>query len=540
MNDRIIAKNRYKKVARKSVEKKKKKLNNMYNINGKLKPKIKRKETIFSLTIVKIFMVLLAIFLLGIISKIILSKNNISISTFFDDDSKKLEKNYDLKVGVFSNEDAIYKSRNLITNDLYTNLATKSLVSINKDYIIKYDLAKSVEKIDGLNYKIILDNKYKITSENVKSTIYKILSNKENIYYQKLQNISDIKILADYELHLELKNENPYFIYDLDFPIYIDDDIKKNVKNILFKSDEGENNITLNKSEYKGENINSISLNKYSDFTEMISSFKNGDLDITFVSSSNIEKLIGKYDYSMKKYRDGSSLFLLGNPNSELFKQKIIRQALLYSINREEIIKSLNNQYLELIDLPYINSNISYKYDITAANNLLISNGWTKKSGIYTNGNISAILTLIVNKNDNVKVKVAESIKNMAELNGIRINIESLSADEIEYRVNNSTNYDLVLADVYIDNTPNILHLEKFLNVSDEINTALINVKSSNFDNIDESVNLLIDALSKDVACIGIYATNTAVIYQNNILGLQDVSYMNIFSNINDIGKVSE
>ena len=540
MNDRIIAKDRYKKVARKSVEKKKKKLNNMYNINGKLKPKVKRKETIFSLTIVKIFMVLLAIFLLGIISKIILSKNNISISTFFDDDSKKLEKNYDLKVGVFSNEDAIYKSRNLIANDLYTNLATKSLVSINKDYSINYDLAKSIEKIDSLNYKIILDNKFKITSENVKSTIYKILSNKENIYYQKLQNISDIKILADYELHLELKNENPYFIYDLAFPIYVDDDIKKNVKNILFKSNEEANNITLNKNEYKGENINSISLNKYSDFTEMISAFKNGDLDITFVSSSNIEKLIGKYDYSIKKYRDGSSLFLLGNPNSELFKQKIIRQALLYSINREEIIKSLNNQYLELIDLPYINSNISYKYDITAANNLLISNGWTKKSGIYTNGNTSAILTLIVNKNDNVKVKVAENIKNMAELNGIRINIESLSADEIEYRVNNSMNYDLVLADVYIDNTPNILHLEKFLNVSDEINTALINVKSSNFDNIDENVNLLVDTLSKDVACIGIYATNTAVVYQNNISGLQDVSYMNIFSNINDIGKVSE
>lgn len=539
MNDRIIAKNRYKKIAKKSADKKKKNLSDMYNINGKLKPKGNRRESIFSLTIVKIFLVLLAIFLLGIISKVILSYNDISISNLLDNDSQKLQKKYDLKVGVFTNDEAVYKSNNLIINDLYTNLATKRLISINEDYSINYELAKSIEIQNALSYKILLDSKYKITSENVKSSIYKILSNKGNIYYSKLKNISDVKIISEYELELKLKDENPYFIYDLAFPIYIDDDIKNNVKSILFTNNETSNRIILNKTnEYKEENINMISLNKYSDFSEMVNDFKNEILDVTFISSSNVEKLIGKYDYSMKKYRDGTTLFLFGNPNSELYKQKIIRQALLYSINREEIIKSLNNQYLELIDLPYIYSKISYKYDITAANNLFISNGWNKKSGIYTNGSQSAILTLIVNQDDSTKIKIAESIKSMAEINGIRINIEKLSSQEIQNRVNNSINYDLVLADVYIDNTPNISYIEKFLNVSSEINNAILNVKNSNFENINKNVISLMDTLSKDVACIGIYATNTAVVYQNYITGFEEVSYMNIFKNIENVGKI--
>lgn len=41
-------------------------------------------------------------------------------------------------------------------------------------------------------------------------------------------------------------------------------------------------------------------------------------------------------------------------------------------------------KFSEVIDIPYIYSDIKYKYDLYAAENALLINGWKKTSGIYT------------------------------------------------------------------------------------------------------------------------------------------------------------
>lgn len=543
MNDRIIAKNRYKKVARKNFYKKHKKLDSMYNINGEYKTKKVKRESIFSLTIVKIIIVLLAIFLLSIISTIIIkNKEKVPIiSVFFDSESKNLVKNYNLKIGIIENDSdvSVFKSDNLIINDTYKNLASKSLVTINEDYSINYELAKQIKRED-LSYFITLDSKYKITADNVKTTIYKILSNKENIFYNKMKIVKDIKVLSEYELCLIIENNNPYFIYYLDFPIYIDEDISKNVKNIFYNANIDNNSILYKNNENNGTSVLSyITLNKYNISYSMVEDFKKNELDVMFISSDNILKLIGKYDYGMKRYRDGTTLFLFGNVKSEIFSKKEIRQSILYSINREEIIRSLNNSYLELIDLPYLYNNvISYKYDITAANNVMLSNGWKKQGGIYTKDEKQAILTLLVNSEDEVKCKVAEQIKNMVELNGIRINVEKLSKAEINERIN-LNKYDIVLADVVLDETPDINFLRKYIEVSDTVKEQIENINSSGLENISGEVNKLYEIMSCEVACIGIYATNTSVVYQKDIIGFENLTYLNIFKNYDSIGKVA-
>ena len=111
LNDRIIAKDRYKKVTRKSIDKKKKMLNDKYGINGKLKQKKIKRESIFSLTIVKIFFILLAIFLLAILSRVIIKMENVPLISAFFDETNKLEENYNLSVGITNNyEKNIFKS----------------------------------------------------------------------------------------------------------------------------------------------------------------------------------------------------------------------------------------------------------------------------------------------------------------------------------------------------------------------------------------------------------------------------------------------
>lgn len=537
MNDRIIAKDRYKKVARKSVDKKKQKISHMYNINGKLKQVKKKRESIFSLTIVKIFLVLLAIFLLGIISKIIIQSENIPIISAFFNNDNNLQDNYELKVGIIGNDSSFFKARNAIVNDIY-KISTKRLIKVNTDYTFSYELASNINyNKDSKTLIIELNDSYGISAENVKTSIYKILSNKENIYYNRLQLLSDVKVIEKNKLEIVFKEDNPYYVYVLDFPIYIDEDIIKNVKNIEYNSNINSNVMTfINVSKKTDKNISVLKLNNYSESSEMINEFKNNTLDVIAVSSDSVLKLIGKYDYSMKKYRDGSSLFIFGNKDSNIFKIKEIRQALLYSLNREEIIKSLNNSFLELIDLPYIYSKLSYKYDITAANNVLLSNGWTKSGGIYTKEGMQAILNLLVNSDDEIKCRIAENIKSMAELNGIRINIEKLDSTQIKEKIDKKE-FDIILADLIMDETPDISYIKEYINVSESVDKQLKQIDNSDIFSISENINSLLNILSQEVSCIGIYATNTSIIYQKNITGFDGISYMNVFTNIENIGR---
>jgi len=538
LNDRIIAKNRYKKVSQKKIDEKKKKLEQINRESSNLKPVKRKRESFFSLTIVKIIMVIVAILLLSILSKIIITSENIKVISSFFDDGKKYEDGYSLKIGTYSSDESLFKARSLIVNDLY-NIATKSLVKIDKNYSVTFELAKKIEK-EEFNYHIFLNESYGITADNVKSSIYKILSNTENIYYSKLQIISDVKVIQNNELEIKLKDNNEYFIYYLDFPIYIDEDIEKNIRNIGFSLKTENSVMSFKNLDYsKIKNLSEINLTKYSDYDLMINDFKAENLDITFLSSYNIEKLIGKYDYSMKKFRDGKTLFLLGNINSKIFREKEIRQALLYCINREEIIKRLNNSYIELIDIPYINSKIYYKYDITGANNVLLSNGYSKDGGIYKKDDLSAIFSLLVNKDDKIKVTVAESIKEMAEINGIRIDISYLSLDEIALKMAENS-YDLVLADIYLDESPDISYLYNFINVSDDINNQIELIKLSSLDDISKNISELQNLIYRDVACIGLYAYDTAIVYQNYITGFENISYKNVFKNINIVGKIKE
>ena len=99
-------------------------------------------------------------------------------------------------------------------------------------------------------------------------------------------------------------------------------------------------------------------------------------------------------------------------------------------------------------------------------------------------------------------------------------------------------NYDLVLADVYINNIPDISFIEEYLKVNDIVSSSINIVKNSSIEELPKNVESLQSILSNEVACIGIYATNTNVVYQTNIAGITDIGYMNIFNNFEKVGRV--
>ena len=113
------------------------------------------------------------------------------------------------------------KNRNVYE---YSKLIYSSLVTIDAGYRVKNDLAKEVNKVDDLTYKIKIRNDAKwvntnelVTPEDVKFTIEQI-NGLDSIYKDNIENISEVSIENDTVI-LKLKQSIPFFEYNLTFPI---------------------------------------------------------------------------------------------------------------------------------------------------------------------------------------------------------------------------------------------------------------------------------------------------------------------------------
>lgn len=552
--ERIKANQKYKKEKLKNLKEKRKnevkdsyiKLNNNFNSNYNTnlnnnthKNKKKTRKHNFP-GLLKIIGLVACIALIAIISRIIVKKENEPVvqADFNTEKKVSLVQDYNFKIGMSKLDSTNYlNSKNIILNELVSSLSNK-LISINKDYSINYIVAKSIKKISNKQYFIELNPDYNVKVEDIKNTVNEIKSSGDkNIYYECINNIWSIDEQGKNEFSITLKQDDPYFVYNLTFPILnTGNNYPYDIKN------EGESSFLFTRKK-SNSTLSTIQFTGYSDIDNLIEDFKNGKIDMFTASSDSIMQLIGKYEYNVKKYRDGQNIFLLGNKDSKVFSQKEVRQALLYSLNREEIVKKINSTFSEVIDIPYIYSSIRYKYDIVGAKNILIQYGWKNEKGMNkkTVGEeeLTLELTLLVNEKDNTKVKIADMIKDMAENVGIRINIKKAKDAKLTELIKNKS-YDIILADVYVNDKPDITYLEEYININDKVNSALNIVKQSSIEDLPKNIATLQDVISDEIACIGILARNTNVVYQKNINGFEDINYMKVFYNLENIGKIQD
>lgn len=553
MNPNIINPGKYKKITKNDKEKKDKLIvknikKNKYKKNNKIalnktyinkQNKKKKSKNNGFIGFLKVTMAVLVIVSIGFVSKFIVENpdTNILINVFGNNDKNlKLDKEYDFKIGI-NNLDV---QNNILINELY-KYSYKTLIHINKDYNFEYNIAKSIIKKNDLNYEILVKDMGDI--QDIIYTIEKLKSKNDNRYYRYLSNVSSLEIKEQNIISITLNTPNEYFVYSLDFKIDEKNEqaSKQNNTNI-FKMTSIENGVKFYRNEnVKADVLKSISIENYSDSDILVDKFRNNKIDSFLTSSEEDIRLIGRHEYNIKKYRDGETYFLLGNKNSELFKLKEVRKALAYSLNRNEICKKLSNSFTEVIDIPYIYSEVRYKYDIYGAENGLIAESWNKSSGIYSkkiNGvNKQFSLNLLVNIDDLNKILISDNIKLMLENIGIKINIFKLSQKDIEEKIKVG-DYDLVLSTINISNNPNIDFLEEYLNINAITDEAFNKVKNSSLEKLSENVQYLQSVLSDEIACVGIAAKNTDFVYQKYIQGFEDVSYNKIFQNIEKIGKI--
>ena len=416
-------------------------------------------------------------------------------------------------------------TNNIVIQEL--NSYTKNmLLKINTDYSINYCLVNDIKKISNREYDLIFDEKQNLNS--IKNVLEKYMNNTSSIYYSKLSNVDSILVLNSNTIKISLKKDDPYFVYNLNIPI----DINNNTVNYELDSNSNSNKVIYNRSNKAKSSLPlKIVLKKYQDMYKAVDAYKKGEINIFVTNAENTENIIGKYEYNISTFRNGETAFLLLNNSSKLLANEEIRRAIAYSIDKNKIINDVLLNKADKIDLPYIYDEAKYSYDIYAAENMLLTNGYKKINNIYSKDENEVALNLIVNKQDKTNISIANKVKNNLSAVGISVNIEKLSESDIKKRVN-SDSYDMLIAKVSLNDNPDISFIKNELFITDTINQKLEYINNSLVSELSKNIFELQNELSNSVSIIGLYASTCYVIYSKDIIGLEDISYLKIFEKL--------
>lgn len=533
MEKKITNKYRYKQTA--SIDKKKRNLNKKlreinkgpkYNVkkivtdkkSGYIEEKNKKKTN-------NIIICIILLIIIAILSRALLKEKN---EPFFGNilNSNIEETNIsNITVAVVNDNSLSYENTdNQLINELDL-FSYRSLLKIDSDYNISYDLLKSIVKISNTEY--VLNLKEDIQAINIKEALDK-LRDRSSKYYDKLKNVKNIKE-ENSVIYIYLKEPDPTFIYNLNIPI-------KEIEDINVQKKINNNIVTYEKKiDSKNNQTSAINIKPIDTIEDTVNKYKEGEIDAFITSRTEIKTMLGKYEYNIKGIKTGKGIYLIGNKNSKLFSKTEVRKAIAYSIDRDYLIKEIAKNKAVKNDLPYIYDDPKYKYDIYAAENILLSAGYKKASGIYRKyeetGTIYLKLTLVVNNSDEEKLKIANNIKEDLENVGIGITIKKYSTKILEKVIENKE-YDIALVTINTNENPSVMFLNEHININEKINSKIKELDNSNTNDVKQKINELKNTLSSEVAIIGIYSDISYYISRKDIEKFSNISYMNIFKEL--------
>lgn len=490
-------------------------------VTPKRKPKKKNKLTIF-LFIIAILLILCAL-------RLALKDENESFFNIFGTKVKEdaIDK---LSIALVDNTEVLNtNTKNVILTEL-NNYTYGTLLKITTNYEIKFDLLQEVEKKSNKEYILKIKENNLLTAGVLIARLnsYKESSSK---YYANCAKIDSMEEIDNKTVRIKLNENNPWFVYNLQLPITFSTTNTGlyNVNTSRGASDK----VTYIKKDYLNVEIpNTIDVMTAKDDDEAIELFKSGNIDMFFTDSYDIGEKLGKVDMDIRSYSNGKCLFLFGNSKSEYFSKKEIRKAIAYSIDREKIRKDIYLNSGTIIDIPELYSEVKFKYDIYGAQNLLLSAGYTLSNSVFVKDGKSINLTMLVNKNDETKVRVATYIKEDLENIGIKVNIKTLSSSDISKQIKLGE-FDLVLADVNLNENPDISFIKEYISINDSISSKIDELSNSKTaEEIGQCVTSLTNLMSDEVVCVGIHADSTYMVVKKGINVFSNAKYMNIFSDV--------
>jgi peptide/nickel transport system substrate-binding protein len=301
-------------------------------------------------------------------------------------------------------------------------------------------------------------------------------------------------------------------------------------------------------SSKKNLSLDTVLIKIYTSMGEAYNAFKMGNLDMIMTQSLNYQEYIGTLGYNVKEYIGREYDYLAFNCENNILKNKEIRQAINYAIDKSNIIASVfeNNYYVT--DYP-INTNhflyktekVSSSYNTNKSEEILQNAGWEFKNGIWQKTEnyytTKAKIDLVVNESNEKRVQVAENIKKQLEDFGITINIIKASQSQYERYLENK-NYDMILTGKKIGVSPTLESYVGTNNLSnfsdqevDEILDEIANL-SDNQEEMEKKYNSLLKLIEEEQPYVSLYFDKYTLIYRQDLQGNINPNFYNVFYNI--------
>ena len=464
----------------------------------------------------------------------------------------KLNTNKEISIGILEFDTLNPILTNNIDIQYISKLIYKGLINVTKDFKIQNDLAEECSKINNTTYIIKLKQDAKwhngelINAEDVKFTIENL--NKINsIYKENVKHISNIEIIDDFTIKIYLDEEINFFEYMLTFPILSKNYYEENTLKSKTEIPVGSGNFNIRKitdNEISLENNeNKINIKIYKNILELYESLKNENINLSYTNNIEYENFTGKLGINSNISSGREFDFIAFNNKNILLKNKEVRQAINYFIDKKNIIyEAFNNKYLQL-NFPLNPENYLYKeendvYDINKGKQVLLEKGWQIKNNIWQKRGTRLVFNLLVNINNKKRCEVAKIIKEQLEKNGIIINI--IEANDYYYNQKiKYKNYDMILAGNILPLCPDINSYFGEDNIcnynNDEILYILNEIKNiENKELLKEKYYRIQEIYNEEIPFISLYINTNFILYNSKIKGDFLHNWYNLYYNIDN------
>ena len=300
--------------------------------------------------------------------------------------------------------------------------------------------------------------------------------------------------------------------------------------------------------EEKRPKIENINIKIFSSIAEVYNAYKLGSIDLLNTSRNvNLEENIGTLGYNIKESYGRGFEYLALNCESDVLSNKEVRQAIIYAINKEEIVNfGYGSKYIGA-DYPlsygsylYNKDALKYEYNLNSAREALESHSWTRQNSYWqkkvNNKNIRTRIDLVVNSSNEKRVNAANMIKEDLEKIGIQVTVKAVTGKTYENYIVNK-NYDILLTGVTVGLSPSLNRYfgeENAANYTNEEASTILNDLYSISDEklLQEKYKELQNMYMEDIPYIGLCFDKASVIYGKDVSGTVSINWYNIFYNI--------
>lgn len=186
-----------------------------------------------------------------------------------------------------------------------------------------------------------------------------------------------------------------------------------------------------------------------------LSELAKGDLDVVELSSTKEEDLKTLTDSGIviEEKPSANYQFMTMNSNREFFKDKTVRQAITYAINRKGIVDSLLGDHGQVINAPislagwaYPESGLNtYDYNVDKAKELLKEAGWNDNNGVLEKDGKKFEVNLMVPTGNKLREQSAPIIQQNLKDVGIIVNISTMDIASAMEKTKGEGDYDMGL-----------------------------------------------------------------------------------------------